>query len=374
MKLQSKHSNLLECWFARPWLVALILCLLYLSVILARNGGDPLAFAVIGSRYQQGDPAGTDGYDGQFVYYVALDPAGAPDKLDAPAYRYQRILYPMLARCLTLGRPEWLPWTLVWVNLAALAAGTALLEQLLLHFGVSRWYAVVYGLYAGQLMSVRLDLNEPLSYGLVMGAVWAFERERPNWSAILFALAALAKETALLFAGAYGLHLLLTERWRPALRFGLLAAGPVAIWQMILWRWLGAPGIGSGGAMATSFEMNPLMGLGRIASVSPAALLLYSAILGPLIVLPTLWALWVAGREMPRRGWHPITLALFFNAAALLFLPHSSWREFLAMLRLSTGLVAAVLLYAGLRRNRRVLNYSFGWLATLAFLFKEGPL
>jgi hypothetical protein len=312
----------------RPWLIVLVLCLLYLGVVLARNNGDPLAFAVIGSRYQVGDPAGADGYDGQFAYYLALDPIGAADKLDAPAYRTQRILYPMLARWLALGQPDWIPWTLVLVNLVALVAGTALMEQFLRHFGVSWWYALVYGLYAGQL---------------------------------------------LVFAGACGLYLLLAAGWRPALRFSLIAGAPFALWQLFLWRWLGSTGLGSGGAMATPFEFVPLMGLWRIGTVSSAALLLYGVILGPLVVLPTLWALWRTGRELLRRRWHPVTLALFANAAVLLFLPYSSWRELLAMLRLSTGLVAAVLLYAGLRRDHRILNYSWGWLAALAFLIKEGP-
>jgi hypothetical protein len=355
-------------------MVVLVVSLLYLGVILARNSGDPLAFAVIGSRYQTGDPTGSEGYDGQFAYFIALDPGGASEKLDVPSYRYQRILYPMLARWLALGRPGVLPWTLVLLNLVALVAGTALMERLLLHYGAGRWYALVYGLYAGQLMSVRLDLNEPLSYGLVIAAIWALEQKRPGWGALLFALAALAKETALAFAAAYGLYLLLTAGWRPALRFGVVAFGPYACWQLILWRWLGGVGAGPGGAMATSFEIIPFMGLWRIGAVSWAALLVYTVILGPLVVLPTVWAIWRTGREILQRHWHPVSLALFVNAAVLLFLPHSTWREFLAMLRLSAGLVAAVLLYAALRRDRRALNYSLGWLAALAFILKEGPV
>lgn len=359
---------------ARPWMVVLAVTLIYLGAILARNSGDPLAFAVVGSRYGAGDPAGNEGYDGQFAYFIALDPRGAAERLDVPSYRYQRILYPMLARWLGLGRPEIVPWTLVFVNLVALVGGTALMERLLVHYGAGRWYALVYGLYAGQLMSVRLDLNEPLSYGLVIAAIWAMERKRPGWSALLFALAALAKETALIFAGAYGLYLLLTCGWRPALRFGAVAVGPYAGWQLVLWRWLGGPGIGSGGAMATSFEILPFMGLWRIGAVSWTALLVYTVILGPLVILPTLWALWRTGREILQRSWHPLSMALFANAAVLLFLPHSTWREFLAMLRLSGGLVAAVVPYAALRRDRRALNYSLGWLAALAFVLKEGPV
>lgn len=226
-----------------------------------RNGGDPMAFVVAGARYQYGDPAGADGYDGQFSYYIALDPTGAAGKLDVPAYRYQRILYPMLARWLALCQPALIPWTLVLVNLIALAAGTALVERLMVHFRVNRWHALIYGLYAGLLMSVRLDLSEPIAYALTIVACWAFERRRPGRAAALFALAALAKETTLIFAAAYGLYLLSKEGRRMALRFGLAAAGPFAAWQIFLWQWLGSPGVGSGGAMATPFEIIPLMGL-----------------------------------------------------------------------------------------------------------------
>ena len=357
----------------RPWMVVLMVCLVYLAAILVRNNGDPRSFVVAGSRFQTGDPDGSEGYDGQFAYYIALDPAGAADKLDVPAYRYQRILYPLLARCLAFGHSRWLPWTMLLVNVVALTASTALMESLLTGYGVSRWYGLVYGLNAGQLMSVRLDLNEPLSIGLAVAALWALERERSGPSAILMAFAVLAKETALIFAGAFVLYLLLTAGWRPALRFCLVIVVPFALWQIALWLWLGSPGLGSGGAMATPFELIPLMGLWRIGATSLPALLLYGAILGPLVVLPTLWALVRTGRDIAQRHWHPVTLALFANALVLLFLPHSSWREFLAMLRLSAGLVATILLYAGLRRDRRVLNYSYGWLAALAFLIKEGP-
>jgi hypothetical protein len=349
-------------------------CIVYLAIILIRNNGDPLAFVVVGDRFLYGEPGGSEGYDGQFAYYIAQDPLGAADKLDVSAYRYQRILYPLLARLLAFGNSTNLPWSLLLINVVALVAGTLLMEILLTGYGVSRWYALVYGLYAGQLMSVRLDLNEPLSNAFVLASLLALERKRLGISAFLITLAVLSKETALVFAGAFGLWLLFQVGWRHAVRYGLAVMIPVSIWQLVLWLCLGSVGLGSGGAMATSFEFVPLMGLLRIGLTSLRALLLYGAILGPLLVFPTIWALWRTGRDILQRRWHPVTLALFFNALVLLFLPHSSWREFLAMLRLSIGLVAALVLYAGLRRDRRVLNITFGWLATLAFLIKEGPV
>lgn len=77
--------------------------IIVLGVIL-RAGGDPLSLAQLGSRYNNGVQGGTEGYDGQFVYYIAqnLDPLEVQAKLDVPAYRYQRILLPILARFLSL--------------------------------------------------------------------------------------------------------------------------------------------------------------------------------------------------------------------------------------------------------------------------------
>ena len=158
----------------RPWLVVLVLVLAYVGLTLARYQGDPLAFALPGTRYSQSDPQGTWGYDGQFAYYIARDPAGGWRYCDVPAYRYQRILYPLLARALAWGRPEAVAWTLIALNVVALAGGTYFTERLLATWGVSRWYALAYGLYGGLVAGLRLDLSEPLAYGLVQAGLWVW--------------------------------------------------------------------------------------------------------------------------------------------------------------------------------------------------------
>jgi len=130
----------------RPWVIVLVLALAYVGLTLARYEGDPLIFALVGTQYSgrgyaQSDPQGTQGYDGQFAYYIARDPAGGWRYCDVPAYRYQRILYPLLAWALALGQPGVVPWTLVALNVAALVGGTYFTERLLETRGVSRWYA-----------------------------------------------------------------------------------------------------------------------------------------------------------------------------------------------------------------------------------------
>jgi len=190
----------------------------------------------------------------------------------------------------------------------------------------------------------------------------------------LLALAALAKETSLIAAAGLLLYLTLEHRWKEAVKLGLVVGLPFAAWQGVLWAWLGSPGVGAGGAMATSFEWLPFTGLMRVATVSWPAFWLLLAIEGPLFVLPTIWALTVSVRDLQRGERHPWVTVLLVQAVTLPFLPFSTWREPLAMARLAVGLVAATLLYGALRRSRRVLTYSLLWLATLALLINESVL
>jgi hypothetical protein len=358
----------------RPWWIVTALAVVYLAIVVASYGGDPLALATLGTRFSEGDPNGSEGYDGQFAYYIARDPLQGWRQCDVPAYRYQRILYPLLARLLALGREAWTPYSLPLLNLIALGAGTWLTEQILRRYKMSRWYALTYGLYAGQLMSVRLNLNEPLSYALVQAAILSTERDRWPWGVLFFALAALAKETALVFVGGYLLFLLVRRQWG---RFAGLALGvglPFLAWQGVLWAWLGQPGLGSGGAGATGWEILPYRGLWSVGAVDLRALALVALVMVPLTVIPSLLSLWAAGRDLWKGRWHPFTTMLLTNALVMLFIPQSTYREPLGMLRLTTGLVIATIDYGAYKRSKRILNYTLLWLASLVFLTKEGPV
>ena len=83
----------------RPWQIVAIVAVVYVLIALAGNGFMPKSLAVIGATYDPANansPAG--GYDGQFAYQIAHDPANGWQKVDLPAYRYQRILYPIATR------------------------------------------------------------------------------------------------------------------------------------------------------------------------------------------------------------------------------------------------------------------------------------
>ena len=357
-----------------PTLVVVAVCVVYVAGVLLSSAGDPLAFVLLGTRFSEADPQGTEGYDGQFAYQIAVNPFEAAAYIDVPAYRYQRILYPALAWLLALGRPEFVPWTLILVNIAAIGLGTWATERLLMDVRASRWYALTYGLYGGQLLALRADLNEPTAQALVQLAMLAWARDRRVWAIVAFSLAALAKETTLIFLAAYILYTLKEQDWRWT--FGLsLGAVPFIGYQLMLWAWLGAFGIGSGGAGATPFSLIPFGGWLSIAGVSFRAFLLISLVVVPMSVIASIAGLILSGRSLLRGESHPFIFCLLLNSLVIVFLPTSTFREPVAMLRLTQGLMVSMLLYGGLVRSRRILNYTTFWIATNVLLLRgiAGP-
>jgi hypothetical protein len=359
----------------RPWLVVTVLCLIYSLFTIAQNHGDPLALVTIGTRFSEGNPEGTEGYDGQFVYYIARDPSSAAQYIDVPAYRFQRILLPILGRLLAFGQESLIPWTLLIVNLTALGAGTAFMERMLTEHGANRWYALSYGLTIGMFGSVRLSLPEPLAYVLVLGGILVLaKRGRWYWGAFLFALAALSKETTLFFAAGYILFWLYERRWRVATLFGIIVIAPFAIWQFVLYSTLGEFGVGSGGALATSFEVIPFAGMIRILTEGGMGVfLVFGALIAPFVLVPTAWALWRCWRDLQNRGLTLYDFLLFTNAFIMLFVPFSTYREPLAILRFIGGLQIAVILYAAWKPAPRALRNTTVWIVTLMFIYALQP-
>lgn len=358
--------------FLNPAWITFLLMVFMVGIVISRADGDPLSLARLGTRFANGDPNGTEGYDGQFVYYIALDPTPevvAP-KLDVPAYRYQRILLPLLARMISLGNPVALPWVLAILGICAQAIGTWIVAEILTGWGISRWYALVYGLWAGFVLSVRLDLPEPLAYAFIAGALFMVGRERHRLSWLLYALALFTKEVTILFIAAQLLTYILQCRWRYAVSLGVVSLLPFALFQGWLWIVFGHMGIGSGGAMATSFEWIPFMGILRIGAYSVVYLLAMLLVFGPAVILPSIWGIWNSIKTWLRGEENVIVFALLFNALVIPFLPFSTFRETGGLLRFACGLVLAVLLFAGRYGFKRVLNYSWLWVVLNVFLLK----
>jgi hypothetical protein len=353
-----------------PALIALLAASGFAAWRLAQADWDPLALATLGTRYGDGVASGTEGYDGQFAYYIALDPSPeeAAARLDVPAYRYQRILLPALAALLSFGDDAAIPWALLAVNLAAHIAGTWALAAWL--DGQGHWpgFSLAYGLWVGLVAGVGLDLTEPLAFALLSAAWLARSRSRPALGAALIGLSLFAKETGVFFWAAALIGDAISRAPRRRIIYLAAAGGAFALWQIILWRLFGQPGIGSGGEMATPFEWIPFMGFLRIGLVEPAALALFGAIFGPTVILPTIWGIVASALQLARKKSSPEAWALLLNAGVIPFLPFSTFREPLGLVRVADGLVLATVLFSSAHGMRRPLVYAMVWSVLLVML------
>ena len=264
-----------------------------------------------------------------------------------------------------------MPWALAALGVLIQAAGTWVVAELLAGWRVNRWYALGYGLFAGFTLSVVLDLPEPLAYGLVAGAFLAMERRKNGLAWLLFGLALFAKEVTMLFVVAAIASAVLNRRWSDVAGLSLFAVLPYGLFQYWLMRVFGQPGLGSGGAMATPFEVIPFMGLWRIGFYSLPYLAAMLVVFGPAIILPTLWGLGAGIKKWLYKDREIVVIALVLNALIMLFLPFSTYRETGGLLRFACGLVLALLMFSSRYRFWKVLNYSQFWLFLNVFLLKS---
>jgi hypothetical protein len=364
--LREKIRNL---WPALLVLLGLIGFVLYRLSI---NEWDPVELAEIGTRYRDGDLAGTEGYDGQFAYYIAIhpDPDDVSIQLDVPAYRYQRILYPILARILSLDQESWIPWTLILINILSHTGATALLCIILNSMKIPVRYSLIYGLWAGSIVGVGTDLYEPLAFSFVLAAMIAHLKGR-IWISNLFLTCSLfTKETMVVFWAAFVLEDLFIEKnlgerlitWMPGVCYGL--------WQGWLYHRFGVFGLASGGAMATPFEWIPYAGFFRIASAGVEVLAVFILIFGPTIILPNLWGTITSIKKLLKGYLGFENWALFLNTLLITFLPFSTFREPLGLVRVSTGMILATIVFCTKYQLRRPLNLGMFWVALLVLVVR----
>ncbi len=365
MKIAYKKKN-----YYHPWIVTSIIALVYCLFVLAQHTWDPMSFVLTGRQFNSGVGELAMGYDGQFAYHIALDPVNAAPYLDIPAYRYQRILYPILTYITSLGNEVIIPWMLIAINLLCLAAGTLATEKILSNHGFSRWYALGYGLFAGLLISLRLDLTEPLAFALIQWGVFYFDRGKILQSLPFFALAALGRELTLLYGFACFLYLFFNGRRASGILWGFLAILPFGVWQIFIRFWLGDWGIKSGGNSASPFEIIPFGGLWRMHIINDYIGIFLLLMVLMIALLPAAISLFVSLRMLHKRQIGVGVFILLINALIFPFLPASNLMNITGLVRTTIGLMIAVLDFGALEHSKRALKYGQLWL--LLLLFGEG--
>lgn len=181
-------------------------------------------------------------YDGMLYYQVARDlPAlfsGVPPSLDSP-YRFQRILLPLVAYAFAFGNERALPYSLLFLNLAAAIGALGLVLSMtkgrILH-------AMTIVANPAMLVGILFSLTEPLSLFFVVFFLWFWERnDRKITVASIGALtlSLLARETTVFLIGLLFLWHLWHKQWKETLLV-LTPLLPFSLWQGFLALRLGA--------------------------------------------------------------------------------------------------------------------------------------
>jgi hypothetical protein len=165
--------------------------------------GRPADLAVVHER--------STGYDGQFVYRLAVDPFTREETahgitLDNPTYRQQRIGLPFTAWALhnatRLPLSAALPLVDALALVAAAWAGAVLAQRL----GRSALWGVLVALSPGLVVAVTRDLTEPLATALLLLGLVAWTGRRPWLAVPAFTAAVLTRETTLAVLAGLGLY------------------------------------------------------------------------------------------------------------------------------------------------------------------------
>ncbi|VAX16904.1 hypothetical protein MNBD_NITROSPINAE01-1752 [hydrothermal vent metagenome] len=250
-------------WFSTgsPAFASLIVFLVYLAIVanFIDNHKSNVGFLIcIGDRFageglkDKNVPVlpNSNGYDGAFYYRLAMDPLlkdkSATPRVDIPAYRQQRILYPLTAKIMSFGNDKLIPFMLMMVNLVCLATLAWVCARIAINAGLWAGWGMFTPFYAGFAISVYRDLAEPMGALLLISSLLAIRKEKYPTAAMLLALAALARETTILVGVAIAIAWAITpiigkffsktERFpKVPLYVGLAPLATYAIWQLAIY-------------------------------------------------------------------------------------------------------------------------------------------
>ncbi len=188
------------------------------------------------------------GYDAQYYAQIAMQPRLSDPALkqgvDNLAYRARRILFCWTAYGLALGNPARAMHLYAVQNIACwlLLAGLLLRWFPAVNWGnFFRWFGVLFSF--GLCYSVRGSLVDGPSLLLIATGLALAESGRPWWSAVVLGVSGLGKETNLLAGAALARPAENTWRgWLAAAGRGLVMLLPLALWLLVLWRWIGEIG------------------------------------------------------------------------------------------------------------------------------------
>ena len=276
----------------------------------------------------------SQGYDGQMYHYIAHDPffrRRFTAYIDAPRMRYRRILVPLSAWVLALGRDSLIDKAYASMILLSIFLGGYWLSIFFAQLGYRAEYGLAFLAIPATLISIdRFTVDVALAALCIAFAIFA-TRESLGWLYLTLIAAALVRETGLLLIAAYVVWLLSNRKFSRAIIFAT-AAFPALAWYLIVEVFTEPDSF--------SFASRiPFLGLAeRIANpyhyqfpgwISAVSTLLdYVALAGIAAALAlALWMLW-------RREFGPVAVAIYVFALLATFLNSpGAWTEIYAFAR-----------------------------------------
>lgn len=195
------------------------------------------------------------GYDGQFYYRLALDPANLHNTafgitVDTP-YRFIRDGYPFLAWLLSAGQHHLVPETLVVVNVIAIAAIAVVGGIFARDSGRHALWGLLLAGFYGLVTTLSRDTAEAVASAFLLAGLLmlrarrsarpeAEPRSRPVLAGFLLGYGALSRETVIIAPVAYAIVRIVgitARKYRPGRAdFGwIIAAVMFGGWQVIVY-------------------------------------------------------------------------------------------------------------------------------------------
>lgn len=203
-------------------------------------------FACVGDKFQPTQIVDNNiyilkncmGYDGQFFYFICFDPfikSNIYKYLDVPAYRYQRILYPLLAKIIALNNKTYFKYSLILVNIFSVIIGTYFIILLLKQYNLNLWFALCYGLISGFLICTFRDLCEPLATLFMTISIYCYLSKKPICYCASLAMMLLTKEIYLLLIPFFIFDSLFLNKRKNFLLGSILSFIPLVGWEYYIY-------------------------------------------------------------------------------------------------------------------------------------------
>lgn len=235
-----------------PWFAALLMHALLVWGYFEQKGWGPGALPCAGDRFCDPGHAppgllvlrGSDGFDGQFYYRLALDPFTSRRTdfgitFDTPAYRHQRIGFPLVVWALAGGNAAKVPVLMLTVNLLALSALGWFGGLLAREAGRHALWGLLFPFYPGFALVLLRDTAEIQACFLLLAGILSLRRRAFGPAAVWLVCAVLTRETTA-FVCLAGLAILASRALRgcvPSTREWVTFGLPVlvlAVWQTAL--------------------------------------------------------------------------------------------------------------------------------------------